>query len=69
MKIKMTLTVGDLRAGLVYDLPDEEAQEHLEADHAVKAKDVELVEVTAPSDKRKVFVEGKAKVKDGKRKN
>jgi hypothetical protein len=60
MKIKMTYSLPELFAGMLYDLPDEQAQAILDADQAIPAEDMEVVEVIKPAP---VFIEAEKKSK------
>ncbi len=68
MKIKMTSTIEDkgLRAGLIYDVPLEEAQDYI-ANHQAIIFGREVAEVTNLSDDKPVYIEGDAP-KKGKNK-
>jgi uncharacterized membrane protein len=67
LKIKFTHPTAHYQAGLVYEMPDKQAQEYLDADIAVIVEDVELVNATAHGDKEPVFIESvkQKKVKHG----
>lgn len=66
MKIKITHPAHGYQAGLIYDVPEKQAQELLKADKAISvADDTELVDVTNYSDTAPAFVEVKKKVKHG----
>lgn len=67
MKIKITHPVDNFEAGLVYDVPDDQAKEYIAADFAAVIEDENLVDVT--TDQYPVYIEGKRKVKRDKRKN
>lgn len=56
MKVKITHPFGELRAGLVYDLPNEEAREVIEKDFGFEFFGDDI-EVTTYADKHQVFVE------------
>jgi hypothetical protein len=68
LKIRITHPAYGYQAGLIYDVPELQAQELLKADYAISIPDdVELVDVTNYSDPAPAFVEGKKKVKNGNR--
>lgn len=66
MKIKITQKTGDYQAGIIYDVPEKEAQELIKKDIAFKVVE-DVLEVTSLSDKNPVFIEGVKKVKHGNR--
>jgi hypothetical protein len=56
MKIKITQKTGDYMAGLVYDVPDKEAQKLINKDIAFLFQG-ETVEITAVTDKMPIFLD------------
>lgn len=66
MKIRITHPAYGYQAGLIYDVPELQAQELLKADKAVSVADgVELFDVSVHSDPAPAYVEVKKKVKHG----
>ena len=56
MRIKITCTNRYYQAGLVYDVPEDEAREFIAADMAIEAVE-DVQEVTALGDERATYIE------------